>query len=321
MKKIWLAAGFVALAGALSGVLPSRAVLADPDDWVEKGSFAVEVEDGYPKNVQGKGEESKVTCSFVVYTPFLYNAKEDKQEQLYSVNKACIVLAGNDGYATATGGEQLYMEQSSVNKSIVYATYGRLKSGLFHLNGCFVELAPTSYGEALGYKKCWDVCQDSGAVTTNGTDVNGRGYFKSTGQMNYHPTAPVGFEGLGVCRIKGTIGTVQAVNNGFNYEYGTCNGAVVVHSPLNSAVRVDWTDWMATDDLTWDTALWDQRVYVRDCDDDSKASSLVVRTYMTFAPPNPGDANYQEGFCMPTPGIALKTAVNALTINVPENQR
>jgi hypothetical protein len=319
MKKVWLVAGFMAVAGLLTGVSGEvmHAAMFE-DDWVEKGSFSVENEDGYPENNQGMGQESVVVASFNVYTPFLYNAKEDKSEALYSVNQARIVLSGADGYATAAGGEQWFF--FGANKTNVYAKYGRLKSGVKYTQGCFVELVPTSYGQALGYKRCWDVCTSPGSVTSNGTDVTGRGYFRTTGDMTYQNPAVV-FEGGGVVRVEANANGVQAVGNGFNYDYGTGARLTVVHSPLNSAVRVDFTDGMDPNDLTWSTSVWSQRVVVKDCDEISKASSLVHRAYLVFDTPGPGGNGYQEAFSLPSPGIAIKTSVDGLTITVPMNQQ
>jgi hypothetical protein len=324
MKKVWLVVGFTALSGLLTGVSGDvmHAAMFE-DDWVEKGSFSIENDDGYPKNVQSQGNESKVCASFYVYTPYLYNAKTDQSEQLYYVNQACVVLAPEDNYATATGGEYWQLVGGTANKTNVYGIYGRLKSGVKHTQGCFVELVPTSYGQALGYKRCWDVCPSPTSVTTNGTDVQGRGYDRYTGNMQYTNT-PVGFEGGGVVRIDADYSTLTTIGTGFGGYYGTVSGIgglVVVHSPLNSAVRVDFSDDMDPTNLEWDDTVWSQRIYVKDCNDDSKAESLIHRAYLRWSTPNPFEPGYQEAFALPSPGMALKTAVDGLTVEVPENQR
>lgn len=318
MKKICISIVFSAAAGMLAATAPVAVSAKSMDDWVEYGLFEVQTDTGYPKNVQDKDEESRIGVQFKVHYPYLFNKTTEKDTaDLYWCNRVAIVAVPGNDYAAAGGGEQWYAWSGA--RTVASATFSRLKSGQTYTVGCFAELIPTSDGLAWGCKPTWIACESPPTVTTSGTDVPGRTYFRFTGGLNYGQN-PVSFEGGGVCRVGG-VQSVTPYNTGFSYDYGTHSNFLVVHTPLGSPSRVEFFDGMDPTDFVADGFFFSKRVWVKDQFDVSKASSLVHRCYWFWSTYPSGSPGHDEEFALPYPGVVFRSGGDALTINVPQNQQ
>jgi hypothetical protein len=321
MKKVWLVVGFAAAGlGIVAGLSP-KPVRARTLAVVEKGSYSVTTVSGYPKNVQGKDQESEVEVCFKVTTPYLYDEGTMTKYSIYGANRATLVLSGAGDYATA-GNFSPDFAANDTESYFVSGTFTRLKSGVVYTAGCFVESAFTQTGENYFYPPVqWDICASPPTVTTNGTDATGAEYFRYTG--GGLPYATPALEGGGLARAIGEWATLSPYNPCLSYSLGSLDSErfVVVHSPADSPVRVEFSDGMDPSDTTFDLMgcppRWSKRVVVKNAAGVSKASTLVHRTYQFFptSPPDSGE------YTMPGPEVALKSAVDDLTINVPMNQQ